>query len=701
MTIKTNILLRIYLVGIICLLFGIAVLAKVYHIQNFKNGYWKNLADSLSTKIFDIEAERGNIYSANGELLATTVPYFDVFVDFGSSAMSDDLFKANIDSLAYYFSKTKKDKSTQQYKKELTIARKVGRRYYPIFRNIDYVLLNQVKKWPLFREGKYKGGLIIETNQQRYSPFGILAARTIGYYTKSGKKIGLESKYNKELSGENGKMLKQKIAGGTWMPIKKTGYIEPKNGKNIHTTIDITVQDIAESTLLEAVQTYNADFACAVVMEVKSGAIKAIVNLGKNKNNQYIEKYNYAIGIRNEPGSVFKLAGYLSLFDDGYINLNDSINTNGASATFGVLKLSDDGHNKQYNFLKPEKAMAVSSNVAIAKWVTKFYNDNRKKYYAKLAQFGLTSKTNIEIEGEPSPLIKSPEDWSYYSLPWMAHGYELKLTALQILTFYNAVANGGYRMQPYLVEKITENGKEIENNIKKEKVKICSKEAAEYATQILRAVVEDENGTGRRIFTPHFSIAGKSGTAKMSFDASGYSDKNLSTFVGFFPADNPLYSCIVVLGNPQGEITSGGYVAAPVFRVIADKIITSNIKNNHAINKDTLLPIQSPPKFISTSENVKDIIKLYDIDYKSKNAEYPFAIVDINSITKKVKVAYVKQESSNVVPNVYGMLLDDAIYLLENAGLKVGFEGKGKVISQSIHAGENLIKNNYIHLKLN
>lgn len=702
MNIKTNILLRIYFVGTVCLLFGVAVLAKVYHVQNYKNNYWANMADSLFTKIFDIEAERGNIYSADGELLATTVPYFDVYVDFDSSAMSDELFKKNIDSLSLFFSTTKKDKSSTQYKTELTKARKLGKRYYPIFKNIDYVLLNEIKKWPLFREGKYKGGLIVETYQRRYRPFGFLAERTIGYIKKDGKKIGLEAKYDKELSGENGKMLKQKIAGGIWMPIKRTGYIDSKNGKNIHTTIDIKIQDILSSTLLNAVQTYDAEFGCAIVMEVKTGAIKAITNLEKNtSNNTYEERYNYAIARRYEPGSVFKLAAYLSLFEDGYITLDDSINTNNASATFGTFKLTDDGHNTQYTYLTPKKAMAVSSNVAIAKWVTKHYNNNKKKYYANLAQFGLTAKTNIEIDGEQEPLINTPEKWSFSSLPWMAHGYEIKLSPLQILTFYNAVANRGIRTQPYLVEKITKNGKETLLNTNHKKTKICSEQAAAYATEILKAVIEDNSGTARAIYTPHFSIAGKSGTAKMSFGTTGYSNKNLSTFVGFFPADNPLYSCIVVLADPKGEITSGGYVAAPVFRIIADKIITSNIENNIAINKDTTIEIINPPKIVTTTSNIYDIAKIFNIDYKpnnSSNSEYAQVSVDIKNKKLKIEHHSIKEES---VPNVTNLLLDDALYILENLGLKVTFTGKGRVRQQSIPAETKLIKGSTIQLILN
>jgi len=700
LNIKTNILLRIYFVGILCAAFGFVVIAKIYNIQTYKSGYWKNIADSLTTKIFTIPADRGNIYSAEGELLATTVPYFDLYVDFGSKAMTDEIFKSNVDSLAYYLSVTKKDKSAQQYKKELTVARKLGRRYYPLFKRIEFAQLNKIKKWPLFRAGKYAGGLIVEMKQKRYNPFGYIAGRTIGYTRKDGKDVGLEATYNDYLAGIGGKVLKQRIAGGTWMPVKSAGSIEPQNGKNIHTTIDISVQDIAETTLMEAVKTYNADFACTVVMEVKTGAIKAIANLGKNKNGEYNETYNYAVGMGNEPGSVFKLAGYLALFDDNYITLEDSINTNHASATFGKLRLTDDGHNTQYQFLTPSKALAISSNVAIANWLVKYYESNRKKYYSKLAQFGLTAKTKIEVAGEPEPLINTPDKWTVYSLPWMAHGYEVKLTPLQILTFYNAVANGGVKTQPHLVNQISEGSKTIKTFEYNDGERICSKKAATAATEILKAVINDPNGTGRKIKTPYYEIAGKSGTAKMSFGKEGYSDKNLSTFVGFFPADNPLYSCIVVMGNPQGDITTGGYVAAPVFRTIADKIISSNVKNNLAVNKDTSLRSTNPPTFIANVQQIKSIAKLYNIKVNAKHLDAEYAYVDILPEDKKVQVKAIKQNTA-IIPDVKGMLLDDAIYLLENMGLKVGFSGKGKVHSQSIEAGQNFTQGSYIHLNLN
>jgi cell division protein FtsI (penicillin-binding protein 3) len=491
--------------------------------------------------------------------------------------------------------------------------------------------------------------------------------------------------------------LKQKISGGEWMPIKTAGQIEPQDGYDIITTIDLGLQDIAESTLNQALKEYQAEFGCAILMEVKTGAIKAIANLGNTKDSSYYENYNYALGLRNEPGSVFKVAAYLALFDDGYLTLNDSINTDHASAVFAGQVLTDDGHNTQYTFVKPELALAISSNVAIAKWVTKYYSSNKNKFYQKLVQFGLTDKTNVELEGEPSPFIQTPDKWSALSLPWMAHGYEVKFTPLQLLTFYNAIANKGNRIKPYLVQKIVLNGKVIkEFTPETTQNKICSDKAAEYAKQIMLAVVESEHGTGRKIFTPHYRIAGKTGTAKMSFGSTGYSNKNLSSFVGFFPADNPIYTCIVVVGGPQGFLTTGGAVSAPVFRVIADKIITSNIQRDKAFNKDSSIVNQYPPMIVGETQQVKNIAELFRFKPNIKDSwDYTAAkIVPRKTIVEQVDI------NANTIPNVKGMLLDDAIYLLENAGMKVQFSGKGKVQMQSVPAGSPAMKGMIIYLQL-
>ncbi|HOY40817.1 MAG TPA: penicillin-binding protein [Chitinophagales bacterium] len=699
MNIKSNILFRIYLIGGLCSLFGVAVLGKVYHIQTYKQGYWKSLADSLTTNYFDVKAERGNIYSADDKLLATSVPYFELHIDFASKAMTNEIFKKNVDSLAFYMWKNFNKNTVQGYKEQLIKARKQKKRYYPLCANADYSLLKDIKKWPLFREGKFKGGLIVETHQERRNPYGHLAQRTIGLIRDNAQDIGLEEASDSLLKGVNGKVLKQKIAGGEWVPIKGAGQIEPKNGYDIITTIDLGLQDITESTLMQAVTEYQADFGCAILMEVKTGAIKAIANLGKIKDATYSENYNYAIGLSNEPGSVFKIAGYLALFDDGFIKLTDSINSNHASAVFAGQLLTDDGHNSQYSFLTPGKALAISSNVAIAKWITQFYGNNKQKFYNKLEDFGLTAAAHIDLKGESSPVIHKPKDWSALSLPWIAHGYEVKFTPLQILTFYNAIANNGTRMKPYLVQQVLDNGNVIrEYKPTSTKQKICKPEAAAMAKEILLRVVEDKNGTGRGISTPHYRIAGKTGTAKMSFGKTGYTDKNLSSFVGFFPADDPLYSCIVVIGGPQGLFTTGGAVSAPVFRTMADKIITSNIKGNKAINKDSTIANKPLPFLKGTKEEVNEFNKRFNVKFDFKE-DWEYAFVKSDSFGK-IGIGKIDIEDATV-PNVRGMLLDDAVYVLENKGLKVSFIGKGKVAGQSIPAGSQIIKGSSIQLVLN
>ncbi len=699
MNIKTNILFRIYFIGALCVVFGFAVLANVYNIQTDKQKNWKALSDSLTTSIFAIPAERGNIYSADDKLLATSVPYFELHIDFASKAMSNDLFAKSVDSLAFFMWQKFNLNSIQGYKQQLIKARNTRKRYFLLCSRADYSLLKEIKQWPLLRERRFKSGLIIETHQERTNPYGNLAKRTIGLIRQNAKDIGIEEAADSLLSGVKGKILKQKIAGGEWIPINSTGQIEPRNGYDIITTIDLGLQDITESTLMQAVTDYRAAFGCAVLMEVKTGAIKAIANLGRTADSSYSENYNYALALSNEPGSVFKAAAYLALFDDGYLKLTDSINSNHASADFGGTPLTDDGHNTQYTFLTPGKAFAISSNVAIAKWVTQRYNSNRQKFYDKISQFGLTRKTNIDLKGEALPTVYKPEKWSFTSLPWIAHGYEVKFTPLQILTFYNAIANNGLRVKPYIIQRVVDNGNIIREYKPSDNsgYRICKEEAAKMAKEIMLRVIEDPNGTARKIFSPHYRIAGKTGTAEMNSGSMGYSGANLSSFVGFFPADAPLYSCIVVIGGPQGLFTTGGAVSAPVFKTMADKIITSNIKSNVAINKDSMLANKPLPLVVSDKNAIGEIDKRFKIKFDFPQ-QYEYAFMQTLS-SNKVGVGMLKEQEDRV-PNVKGMLVDDAIYLLENKGLKVLFSGKGKVIGQSIVPGSESIKGSIIQLVL-
>jgi len=680
--------------------FGIAVIGKIYHIQTVDNGRWKSKADSLNNSYFDVKAERGNIYSADDKLLATSVPYFELHIDFGSKAMTNEIFRRNVDSLAFYMANKFGKNTASAYRKQLIQARSKQKRYFPLCANADYVLLKEIKQWPLFREGKFKGGLIVEMHQERKNPYGYLAQRTIGLIRENAKDIGLEEAMDSLLKGTEGQILKQKIAGGEWIPVKSNNQVDPKNGYDIITTIDLGLQDITESTLLQSMTEYQAEFGCAVLMEVKTGAIKAIANLGKTKSGSFAEDFNYAIGISNEPGSVFKTAGYLALFDDGFITTKDSINTNHASAVFAGNNLTDDGHNTQYTFLTPGKALAISSNVAIAKWLTKFYSNNKQKLYNKFSQFGLTSFTKIDLLGERKPYISKPEKWSAMSIPWMAHGYEVKFTPLQILTFYNAIANNGIRVKPYLVQRVEDNGTIIRDySSKATEQKICSENAAQMAKEILLRVIEDENGTGRKIKSPYYRIAGKTGTAKMSDANKGYTNKNLSTFVGFFPAEQPLYSCIVVVGGPQGLFTTGGAVSAPIFRTMADKIITSNIKSNTAINKDSFLLNHPFPSIISSSNHVNELMQRFKLKFDFQE-DWEYALLRNDSSNKK-SITKLNILNAKTIPNVKGMSIDDAICILENNGLKVSFSGKGKITAPTQTCRNSNRKGSWIQLLLN
>lgn len=693
MNIKQDILIRIYLVFVFICIAGAAVLVKAYQIQTYKGNYWVAMSDSLTTKLFEINAERGNIYSEDERLLATSLPYFDLFVDFGSKAMSDELFENNVDSLAICMANTYEDKSAAAYKKAFVIARKYKKHYFPLKKGVDYAQLKVIQQWPLFRAGKYKGGLIVETKQKRKNPYGILAQRTIGY-SREKADVGLEAKYNHYLQGAKGKVLKQKIAGGTWVPIDKDNAIEPKNGKDIITTLDINLQDVAESALDSAITVSQAKYGCVVVMEVKTGAIKAIANLGWDASGRLTETVNYAVSHRSEPGSTFKLVSYLAMLDDGLISLRDSINISGGVANFSGAIMRDDHPSK--NILNPVEAFAQSSNVAVARFMLKAYGKNKSRFYDKMEQFGITSKTGIDLKGEANPGISTPDKWSKLSLPWKATGYENLLTPLQLLSFYNAVANGGTRMQPYLVSKIVDNGKVVKEfkPVVQSKA-IASAEAIKNAHILLRAVVEDDHGTGRGIRSSFFRFAGKTGTAKI-LDETGYGNANQAMFCGFFPAEAPKYSCIVMIYSPQGIYRTGGGIAAPVFKTIAEKILSTDLTIGNTVNTGARPQSPSNVKVNGEVHQVKAIAERWKKEFNLSDS-INYVDLKLNKSAVNIKPVSIRE---NMVPDVIGMAFDDALFLLENAGLRISYTGRGKVVSQSIAVGTAVKDGDIIKIQL-
>jgi len=699
MSIKRDILLRIYLAFFAVCLLGAAILAQAFRVQQFEGEHLVSLADSLTTDYMPIDAERGNIMSEDGRLLATSLPYFEVRADLNAQSLTKKIFNANVDSLAICLSRYKGEHGPGYYEQVLRSARASGNRYFLIARNVTYPELQQMRKWPLFRLGRYKGGMIAVQTNKRAMPYKMLAHRTIGYAREGVKPVGLEGSFDEQLAGVRGKRLMQRIAGGTWIPVNDDNEIMPEHGKDIITTLDINLQDVTESALLKALVKHDADHGCAVVMEVKTGKIRAIANLGLTNDGEYWETYNYAVGEAAEPGSTMKLAAMLAMLDDGYVDIDDSVDIEKGVTEFHKIKMYDSEKHDLRN-VSVRNAFEISSNVGISKLVNKFYASRPDKYVEHLTDLMLDKKLELEIDGVGSPLVKHPSDkgWSGITLPWMSVGYEVKVTPLQMLMLYNAVANDGKMMKPYMVSEIQERGKTTQKFEEQVLVsKICSESTLKKLKLMLEGVVE--NGTAQHLKTKNYTFAGKTGTALIADKNKGYKGKLVyqASFAGYFPADNPIYSCIVVINAPKNGVYYGGYVAAPVFREIADKVVSNCI--------DMHEPANTREKFYADMlPNAKggfrhDVSKLYETigvscNYDQDN-EWIYAQQRDNSVDLMPRSV-----KEGIVPDVRGMGLRDALYLLENEGLRVRFIGKGKVKSQSVRYGTPSIRGSEIFLEL-
>jgi cell division protein FtsI (penicillin-binding protein 3) len=700
---KSNLIKRVYLFTILLLCFGIAVLYKALYIQLVEGEKWIAKANNLTTKVEIIEAERGNIYASDGSLLATSLPYYEIRIDLKADGLTDEIFYNNIDSLAYCLAALFKDKSTLDYKRQLVEARNRGERYHLIKRNVKYRDLTKLRHFPIIRLGRYKGGVIYFQQSKRELPFQQLAARTIGYDKEGVKPVGLEGAYRSELGGVSGRRLMQKIAGGVWMPINDEIEIEPEDGTDLISTLDINIQDVAQNALLKQLKLHNADHGCVVLMEVKTGEVKAITNLTLNKNGTYSEKYNYAIGESTEPGSTFKLVSILAAIEDGFVDINDSIDTEDGTTRFYDRTMADS-HKGGYGKITLKRSFEVSSNVAISKVINSAYAKNPAKFIERLHAMSITQPLGIEIYGEGKPMIKEASDksWSGISLPWMSIGYEVQLTPLQILTFYNAVANDGVMVKPRFVKEISKMGRVIKrfdpviiNN------KIASKESIAQVREMLEGVIE--NGTAVNLKNANYKIAGKTGTAQIANAKYGYKyERKVShqaSFVGYFPADNPKYTCIVVVNAPSRNVYYGNLVAGPIFKEIADKVYSTSIEIHKELDNREQASITKLP--VAKDGYRNDLLSIYKqlgIPTLATNEENHW--VNASTGTEKVELKARKVES-NLVPNVVGMDLQNAIYLLENMGINVKFQGRGAVKTQSVLPGNPIYKGSTIYLTLN
>ncbi len=699
--------------------FAIFILYKMFIIQ-FKEGeHWKAKAEELTTDLKTIDAVRGNIFDEHGNLLATSLPYYEIAVDINAPSIDKNLFESKIDSLGFCLANLFKDKSANTYTKILRKARNKGERYLVLKRNVSYKDLKKLKTFPIFKKGK-RGGLVTLQTNKRERPFKMLAARSIGYVQYQKKdtlKVGLEGAYDSILKGISGQRLMQKIAGDVWRPINDENEVEPKDGSDLYTTIDINIQDVAENALLKTLIKNNASHGCAILMEVKTGKIKAIANLtrdGKDSTGSYSENLNYAIGYATEPGSTFKLASYLAVIDDYDLSLNEKIHVGNGEVTY-YTKTIKDSHAPETAILTLQRAFEVSSNCAAAKTIMKYYSKNPQKYVDKINSFHLNKKLGLSILGEAAPLIKNPNnknDWSGITLPQMSYGYETLITPLQILTLYNAIANNGKMIRPRFENEIKRNGV----TVKTFSTEVISEQIVKPATVIkakkmLEGVVE--NGSGKGLNITAFKVGGKTGTAQIAnVGVKKVAGKTLyggvgerkyqASFVGYFPADNPLYTCIVVINSPSNGIYYGGLVAGPVFKEIAEKVYSTSLDFIQPINNKKNILTYAPSSIKSNKVELEAIYKNFNLPTTKIYSE------SLTSSQIKTVKAYETIEGSNIesqlkkgiVPNLNGLTAKDALFLLENSGFNVTLFGMGSVKKQSLEVGKKFNKGDKITLIL-
>lgn len=672
------------------------ILGRAAWVQVVNGPQLRSMARNMNLRNDTLFAERGNIYSEDGVLLCSTIPQFDLHIDF--SVIKKDTFDKYKDTLAESFSAILKDKSKAAYLYELTAEFNDTARYYELAHNLPYYDYQLIKQLPIMKLGSRRGGLVVEQKNKRINPFNVMALRTIGLWRKNSQVIGLEATYDSVLKGANGYCIKQRMPGGQWMIIQGSEQ-EPTNGFDLVTTLDVSIQDIAEHALESQLSKFECLYGTCIVMEVKTGKVKAIANLGRQKDGSYWEDFNYAM-IPTEPGSTFKLMTLLSLFNDKHITVEDQVNAQGGSASFGNRTMKDS--HLGLGVLSVKQAFALSSNVAMAKLAYQFYAANPTAYTNFLKKLQLDQKTGIDLLGERKPVVKTPlnKSWSATSLPWMATGYEVMIAPLRTCMIYNAVANNGTMMKPYLVNAIRSFDKDVQVFEPEVVVQqIASKDAIRQARQALEEVVL--TGTGKHIQSPFYSIAGKTGTAQVADKGITYTDGVYQgSFVGYFPANNPTYTIAVVIRTkPHSGAYYGGTIAAPVFRMIADKIYANSIGQNHN-QLDSLAKVNNSNVVAVAQQGSKVNKILQALNYKYTNASNATwtQLQDVNSTGARSAGVPIY---ANNMPDLSNMHLSRAIALLEACGLKVEVKGAGQKVSQSILPGQKIVKGQKVTITLN
>jgi len=703
LNIREQIISRIALVYIVLIIFVIYLVVKMVLIITVEKSKWDEKINSIAVELREDEPIRGNIYDENKKILATTVSFFDVHMDTKARGLGDKTFNENIDSLAICLSNFFKDKTPKQYKEKIINARNNSVHYLKIGEHLTYDEFIELKKFPIFRLGSNNGGFISQTTTQRRRPFNDLFRRTIGFLGEDKNtglvqgKAGLEYTYNRELGGRAGKSYMKKIAGGNWREIKGGKILETENGLDLVTAIDIDLQDYVDDILKEQLSKLKADYGSVVIMETETGYIKAMANVKRYDNETFAEVLNYAVGENLAPGSTFKLPVLMAALEDDCVDLDDIIDTgNGHIMYHGVAV--DDAADHSYGKIPVWQVFAKSSNVGMLKIIDDNYVKKGKiKHFLKqLNAIGIGDISGVDIYGENKPMIKTPEhhDWAASTPGMIAHGYEVTISPLQLLTFYNAVANDGVMMKPQIVKYIEKNGlvvKEFKPVVLNPM--ICSKSTIKKAQKILRDVVEV--GTAKSINSSEYNISGKTGTAEHYDTETGtHNETYRASFVGYFPSENPVYSIIVVINKPLTDYY-GAYAAAPVFKKIADKLFSKDRRINKPDDFQNV-EINTPLSKNGYREDIETVFasllipvnKTHNEDWVTTEAQKDVVLLKSQTVNRKT------------IPDLKYMGAKDAIYLLENMGFKPKIYGRGFVVYQSILPGTTAKKGTEIVLEL-
>lgn len=694
---------RIGVVYIALAILGLVILVQVIRLQFFQGSKWREQANEVTYKRINIESSRGDILAVDGKILATSIPYFEVRMDLKAKGLIDTVFFSKVDSLAAGLARIFKDKPASAYRRDIVKAHQERNRYFAVApRRVNYIEMKQIKALPLFNLGKNKSGLILVQVERRLKPNGFLAARTIGGINEDGYGVGIEYSFNKDLRGIDGVAMAQRVAGNAWIPVSGGVEVEPKDGLDVVSTIDINLQDVAQSALYRALDANAADHGTAILMEVATGEVRAIANLKRNSDGTYSESYNYAVGESVEPGSTFKLPSLICMLEDGLITLDEKVDTEEGKIMI-YNKPIVDSKKGGFGVITAQRVFEVSSNVGVVKLINKCYKGRESAFIDRLYSMKLDENVGFDIKGEVKPTIKYPTDkhWSGLSLSMMAIGYEVRLTPLQMLTFYNAIANEGKMVRPKLVKELRLHGNVVKNFPTEVIVpSIASKQTIAKVKKVLEGVVD--SGTATNLRAANYKIAGKTGTAQIAHGRSGYGTEGnrvyQASFAGYFPAKNPKYSCIVVVNAPSKNVYYAALVAGPVFKEIADRVYSTSLTWHK--------PLQPKGKLVdlphAKAGDYKSLVAVFDnlkIPYRlSQDQKDGFVGVD-STVDKEVPLSH-RSVVQNIVPNVGKMGLKDAIFVLENVGLRVSFKGKGTVKKQSIAPGEHVKPGQTIYLEM-